>query len=126
MVTSALIVYYIDDVDQALSFYNNAVGLKVLTESPGWSTLNVVDGFEIGLHIRGSNSTHVAADKHPFDTGETTLAFNVDDLEACCTRITEQGGSLDRVIEPREEIPVRMGLVRDPSGNGFQVNQYAG
>ena len=52
--------------------------------------------------------------------------LTVDDLDAYCSRITEQGGVMDRILEPREGIPVRMGLVRDPSGNGFQVNQYVG
>ena len=40
--------------------------------------------------------------------------------------IREAVGSVDRIIERRDGIPVRMGLVFDPSHNGLQVNQYVG
>ncbi len=126
MIDSALVVHYIDDMDQALSFYKTALGLTPSTESPGWSTLRVTEGLELALHIRGDGEGRGAgsADVHPFDAFETTLVLFVGDLEACCDRITDQGGSLDRVLEPRDGIPIRMALVRDPSGNGFQVNQF--
>ncbi len=125
MVSEAMVVYYIDDTDQTLSFYKNALGLVTTSESPGWSTLRVTEGFELALHARFFGGS-TAPEKHPFDTGEPALAVSVDDLEAYCKRITAHGGSLDRILEPRQGIPVRTGLVRDPSGNGFQVNQYVG
>ena len=128
MITAAIVLHYIDDMERALSFYKSAFGLSVTTESPGWSTLGVTEGFELALHIRESRvkDNAGAPDAHPFDAFETTLVLFVDVLEACCNRITEHGGSLDRILEPREGIPIRTALVRDPSGNGFQVNQYVG
>ena len=125
MVTSAMVIHYIDDMGRAISFYKGALRLVVNTESPGWSTCRVTETLELGLHTRGEGYTGPKA-PHSFDACETTLVLNVDDLDACCTRIAEHGGTLDRILEPREGIPVRMGLVRDPSGNSFQVNQYVG
>ena len=127
MITAAMVIHYIDDMDQALSFYKVALGLTATAESSGWSTFRVADTFEIALHTRGDGVAPVDAQSaHPFDAFTTTLVLSVDDLDGYCNRIVEHGGTLDRVLEPHDGIPVRMGLVRDPSGNGFQVNEYVG
>ena len=123
MISGAHILFYIDNMDDSLTFYKEAIGLKPISESPYFSTLRVNDGLELGLHPpvgEKKNDTHRA---HPFDAGETTLCLNVDDLEAYVARIKSHGGSLDRIIEPEGGRRSRMGLVFDPSGNGFQVNQ---
>lgn len=126
MITEAMVIHYIDDMDDSLTFYKTALGLEATTESSGWSTLRVNDGLELALHTRVDSAGKTGTGAHPFDEGETTLVLTVDDLRAYCNRIRSHGGSLDRIIEPHENVPIRMGLVRDPSGNGFQVNQYVG
>ena len=126
MISGAMILFYIDGMDASLTFYKDGLGLKTTSESPGWSTLRVTDTLELALHSHPADSTHQASGKHPFDTGDTTLILNVDDLDAYCDRILATGGSVDRIIERRDGIPVRMGLVFDPSHNGLQVNQYVG
>ena len=110
-------------MDKVLSFYITALGLEAEMESDRWSALKVTDGLQLGLHTREKRPD---ADKHPFESLETTLVVNVDDVDAYCIQVTESGGAVDRVIEPRDGIPVRMTLVRDPSGNGFQINQFVG
>ena len=125
MVSNAMVIHYGDNMDKAVPFYRDTLGLTVTTESPGWSTLQVTDSLELALHSRSEGYAGIS-DTHPFDASETTLVLNIDDLDACCVRIKNQGGAVDRVIEPREGIPVRIGLARDPAGNGFQVNQYVG
>jgi predicted enzyme related to lactoylglutathione lyase len=121
MITTAMVVHYIDDMEKALSFYKSGLGLSADTESPGWSTLKVNDGLDLALHTGGGTDSSVP---HPHTAFQTTLVLTVDDLEAYLPRIVEYGGRLDQIIEPREGIPVRMALVWDPAGNGFQVNQY--
>ena len=99
MISGSMVIHYVDDMDQSLTFYRNAIGLTITTESPGWSTLKVTDT-ELALHTRPEDESEVSTAEiaHPFDTFATTLVLTVDD----------------------------MGLVNDPSGNGFQVNQYVG
>ena len=127
MISSAMVVHYIEDMDEALSFYKDGIGLTATTESPGWSTLRVTETFELAVHTRGEGAAPIDRQAaHPFDAFVSTLVLTVDDLEAYCERIVKLGGTLDRVLEPRDGIPVRMALVRDPSNNGFQVNQYVG
>jgi len=116
------ILFYIDDVDTALKFYKEAIGLEAVSEAPYFSTLRVNDGFALGLHPPMGNSND-KGDQHPFDAGKTTLSFVVDDLEGVIARIEEHGGRLEQIIEPEGGRRSRMGLVFDPAGNGFQVNQ---
>lgn len=123
MVTGAHILFYINDMDNSLTFYKEAIGLEPISESPYFSTLRVNDGLELGLHPPMGEKKKNTDGAHPFDAGETTLCLNVDDLEACIARITSHGGRFDRIIEPEGGRRSRMGLVFDPSGNGFQVNQ---
>ena len=122
MITAATIIHYIDDMERAIGFYR-AVGLEATSESPGWSTFKVLPGLELALH---AGKTAASGESHPFDAMTTTFSMSVDDLEPYCERVTAAGGEVQRILEPREHIPVRMALVSDPDGNGFQINQYVG
>ena len=120
MISAATIIHYIDDMSQGLAFYE-ALGLESTSTSPGWSTLQVVPGLELALH---TGKAPRPDEPHPFDAMTTALSLSVDDLEPYCQRITAAGGQVHRILEPREHIPVRMALVSDPDGNGFQINQF--
>ena len=122
MITSATVIHYIEDMGVSLGFYRD-IGLATTSESPGWSTFAVVPGLELALH---SGRPDRGNEPHPFDAMTTTLSLSVDDLGPYCDAIAAGGGTVHRVVEPREHIPVRMALVSDPDGNGFQINQYVG
>jgi predicted enzyme related to lactoylglutathione lyase len=122
MISNAMVIHYIDDMDTSLTFYKTAIGLESKFESSGWSTLGVNEGLELGLHTSLKDGPRGTV-PHPFDAGDTTLSLTIDDLEACIARIEEYGGRLERIVEPMDGRRSRMGLVWDPSGNGFQVNQ---
>lgn len=117
-----MIILYIDNMDDSLTFYKEAIGLESISEASYWSTLRVNDGLELALHpkIKEGEETD---QPHPFNAGETTLSLTVDDLDAYTARIIKHGGRLEHVVEPADGRRSRMGLVFDPSGNGFQVNQ---
>lgn len=122
MITSATIIHYIEDMKSSLDFYRG-LSLETTSESPGWSTFAVLPGLELALH---GGRARTRGEPHPFDALTTTFSMSVDDLEPYCERVREAGGEVHRVLEPREHIPVRMALVSDPDGNGFQINQYVG
>ncbi len=117
----AMVIHYIDNMDDSLTFYKEALGFNATFESPYWSTLRVSDGFELGLHPALKKDTDDSVRVHPFDAGQTSLSLDVDDLDSCIARINAQGGKLERVFVPEHSPTRRFGLVFDPSGNGFQV-----
>ena len=63
-------IKFVDDMDRAVHFYRNTLGLPLKFESPGWSEF--VTG-EVTLAL------HPASAKNP--PGSVELGFNTDDLE---------------------------------------------
>ena len=122
MVSDAQILFYIDDMDASVKFYKEAIGLAPIMEESYFSVLRVNAGLKLGLHPPVGEKKERGG-KHPFDTGQTTLSLVVDDIEGYVARIQEHGGRLNRIVEPEGGRRSRMGLVFDPSGNGFQVDQ---
>ena len=65
------VIKFVADMDKAVKFYRDVLGLKVKFESPGWSEF--VTG-ETTLAL------HPASDKNP--AGKVELGFSVADVEA--------------------------------------------
>lgn len=118
-ITATTTIHYVADMSRALSFYKS-LGLTATSESDGWSTLALAAGSELALHPREARE----AGDHPFHAFRTTLSLSVDDLAPYTERLVAAGGEVLEVMEPRPGIPVRMALVRDTEGNGFQINQF--
>jgi catechol 2,3-dioxygenase-like lactoylglutathione lyase family enzyme len=71
------VIKFVDNMEKAVRFYRDALGLQLKFESPGWSEF--VTG-ETTLAL------HPASDKNP--AGKVELGFTVVDVEACCTFIS--------------------------------------
>jgi hypothetical protein len=87
------------------------------TRSDGWSTLKC-RGLRLVLHILDQG------DEHPIP--HAGLNLQVDDLD---TAVEEHKAASATIIAVREvggNVPVRLAEVKDPDGNGFEVNQYLG
>jgi predicted enzyme related to lactoylglutathione lyase len=117
----ATIIHYIDDMDEALAFYKEAMLFESTSESPYWSTVRVSPGLELGLHPAIKKDTGKSDGIHPFDAGDTSLSLDVEDFESYVERIEAHGGKLDRIVTPDHDPTTRIVLVCDPAGNGFQI-----
>ena len=113
-----MIIHYVNEMDRALRFYRDVIGLEVVEASPGWSTLRC-DGCIVALHILapGMNEA-VAAHAGP--------NLRVDDLEAAVAEVVAGGGHVKRVQEAGGGVPVRIAELSDPEGNGFELRQPVG
>jgi len=65
------VMKFVADMDTAVTFYRDQMGLKLRFQSPGWSE------FETG---ETSLALHLASDTHP--AGSCQVGFNVDDIDA--------------------------------------------
>ena len=70
-------IKFVADMDKAVKFYRDVVGLKVKFESPGWSEFATG---ETTLEL------HPASDKNP--AGRVELGFTVPDVEAFYREMT--------------------------------------
>ena len=100
-----------EDMDRAVKFYRDTIGLEIKSTSPWWSELTFGTA-TVALHGGG--------------TGEfrpTGLSFTVDDIEQACTAVVTGGGNLRSGPEDRGEEGIYLAELTDPEGNGFMMSQ---
>ena len=102
------------DMDRAVGFYRDVVGLKVRSQSDAWSELVFGDAL-LGLHGGGSGALK-----------ETGLGLQVADLEAACGDVSKGGGSVVKEPSDRPGEPIRLAQVSDTEGNILSLTQYVG
>jgi predicted enzyme related to lactoylglutathione lyase len=102
------------DMDRAVAFYRDVIGLEPGYVSPHWSELRFGDAI-VALHGGGSGHFH-----------ETGLSFQVEDLDAAVAEVTAGGGTIRNPPESRPGEPIRLVELTDPEGNGFMLSQYLG
>jgi predicted enzyme related to lactoylglutathione lyase len=112
-VTKTYFMLMAKDMDRALAFYRDALGLGELFSSPDWSELRA-GGAVVALHGGGDGT--------PTRTG---LGFEVDDLAAACTAVTDAGGTILMPPADRAEERIRLAEVQDPEGNSFSLAEPA-
>ena len=102
----------VQDMDRAIKFYRDVLGLEVKSSSPHWSEL-VFNTAIIALHGGGSGAFC-----------PTGLSFTVDDIEAAVRKISDHGGcSVRSGPEDRGEEGIILAEVTDSEGNGFMLSQ---
>ena len=116
--TDPMIIHYVEDMDRALPFYRDVIGLLVIEAAPGWSTLRC-GGCTVALHIRGPGMNEAAVD-------HAGLNLRVDDLDAAVAEVVAGGGQVKEVREAGDGVPVRIAELSDPEGNGFELRQTVG
>src|SRR5215472_4072164 len=84
------VIKFVSDMDKAVKFHHDVLGLNVKFESPGWSE------FATG---ETTLALHPASDKNP--AGKLELGFTVADVEAfyrqrCCVQHASQEAGFRR------------------------------
>jgi catechol 2,3-dioxygenase-like lactoylglutathione lyase family enzyme len=108
------IYYWTRDMDRALAFYTEVVGLPLVRrDGDEWAEL---DGGPIHLALHGTE------DDHP---GSGTVVLRVEDLEAARWTLEQRGAAFDAYVGEVEGY-ARFATFRDPDGNPVQIIEYAG
>ena len=110
-----MVVRYVHDMDRALAFHRDGLGLTVETQSPGWSLLSCGGAF-VGLH-----GIYKGVEEHPVPFAGLNL--RVTDLDAAVAKATARGATLVAIREAQPRVPVRLAVRLDPDGNGFELRQ---
>ena len=103
------------EMDRAISFYRDVIGLELLVRhGQNWAELGY-DNAVVALHGGGDGEYH-----------RTGLAFTVADVAEACEEVSLGGG---RIIQPPEARPgegILLACLADPEGNGFDLSQRTG
>ena len=60
MIRGGLVTLFVRDVDRAVRFYVETLGMKLVEEAgSGWAVIDAGDGFRIGLHPGGAQGAAV-------------------------------------------------------------------
>jgi len=108
------IYYWTRDLDRALAFYTDVVGLPLVRRDGNeWAEL---DGGTVRIALHGT-------DDDPPASG--TVVLRVDDLDATRWTLEERGAVFDSYVGEVEGF-ARFATFRDPDGNPIQIIEYTG
>ena len=110
------VYYWTSDMDRAVKFYEDVVGLKLLRREAGnWAE------FEAGP-VR--LALHGAIEGRPLEPGGATAVFSVPDLDAARAELEGRGAEFDEHVGEVQGF-ARFATFRDPDGNAVQLIEYA-
>lgn len=102
-------IKYVADMDRAIAFHRDTLGLELKFQSPFWSE------FATG---ETTLALHASSEEHP--PGTVQLGFATDDLEEFYGRREELG--LRFTQEPKEMHGIHIARFRDPDGAETSVS----
>ncbi len=109
-ILSVMHILWAEDMDRAVAFWRDCLGLAVGLHTPHWSELTTA-GSKIALHGGGRGEYHASG-----------LGFQVDDVDAACAEVAAMGGTIRTPPADRPGEGIRLADVIDPEGNGFQFS----
>ncbi|MGH9323676.1 MAG: VOC family protein [Vicinamibacteria bacterium] len=102
------------DMERAIRFYREVVGLEVQFQTPQWSELSFGNAI-VALHGGGTGAYQ-----------KTGLSLQVKDVAAACKEIEAGGGKIASRPMLRPGEPIKLAEVMDTEGNAFSLTQYVG
>lgn len=102
------------NMNRAIAFYRDVIGLKENLSSEHWSELSFGDAI-VALHGGGDGSVN-----------PTGLSIQVEDVAQACTAIASSGGKILTQPEHRPGEPIILAEFADPEGNQVMLTQYVG
>jgi len=120
MIRSITPTVYVSDLEAAVRFYGEVLGLKVALHAPGhWASLAAPDGTNLGLHPAGPYSPR------PGTAGAVQLGLAVDrPLEHVVTELKNRGVSFQGPVT--DDTKVRLAFFKDPDGNTLYLCEVRG
>lgn len=121
---------FVDDQARAAEFYSEVLGFEIKHDIPlggglRWLTLIASGRDDLELVLEpNENPAAETYQKALFEQGIPITAFEVDDVDAQYSRLTEKGVSFK--AEPANQGPVRIAVLSDGCGNWIQLYQPLG
>lgn len=111
-------IVFVSDMNQAVSFYRDVIGLPLRFESPGWTEF-ATDGATLALHA--SDASDAEKDDPQTRAGRCRPGLSVADLDEFHKRMIEN--KVPCIQEPTETFGVRIAQYADPDGLVISVSE---
>ncbi len=102
------------DMERAVTFYRDVMGLSEDFSSPDWSELRFGDAI-LGLHGGGDGSRC-----------QSGLSIQYEDVEQAYRNALAGGATGTQAPERREGEPIVLASIADPEGNVIMLTQFVG
>ena len=109
------------DVDRAVEFYRDILGINFLFEVPGDNPMAFFDCSGIRLYINQP--------ENPEHAGTSVIYFQVDSAQDSAKELTSRGVTIEsepHIIHQTENYTLWMAFFRDPDGNLMAVMSEEG
>ena len=109
---------YVSDMDKAVSFYTQTLGLQLKDRYGNeWAAIDAGDGLILGLHPA---SEHAPAGR----SGSITVGFLVTEpIDRVVESLTAKGVVFRGPIQGDPQFPIRLAFFGDPDGNDLYLCQ---
>ena len=101
----------VQDMNRAIAFYTDVIGLKVRLHEANWAEL----GYDVAVV-----ALHGGGDREHRSTG---LGFTVADVAAACDEVSHGGGRVISGPEERAGEGIILAQLEDTEGNGIELAQ---
>ena len=112
-VQKVVFMLMVQEMDRAIAFYRDVIGLKLRLHEGNWAELGRDDAV-VALH-GGGNGEYCS----------TGLGFTVADVAAACGEVSGGGGRIIQDPEERAGEGIILAHLADPEGNSFELVQRA-
>jgi len=111
MVTGGNATVFVSNMDTAVEFYTQVLGLKLTNRfGDDWATVEAGKGLTIGLHPASSKYTA------PGTKGAITLGLEIDEpIDKAVARLVEKGVRITKPVE--RTVAGAFAHLQDPDGN---------
>ena len=116
MIAGGLATIYVSDMDQAIRFYTDTLGLKLHFRGggDGWAEIDAGKGLILGLHATHPHSPQ------PGQRGSISVGLNVNEpLDQVVATLRQRGVEFRGPI--REDTAIRLAFFGDPDGNDLYL-----
>ena len=103
------LIKYVADMDNAVAFYRDRLGLELKFQSPHWTEF---------LTGETTLALHIASDSHP--AGTASVGFGVPDIDAFYNSAKADG--VEFIDEPIETFGARIAKFKDSEGAECSVS----
>ena len=118
----AAVRYIVNDVDKAVSFYNQMLGFTAKMHTPNKFAKLSLDDLTLFINAPGAGSAGKAGGK-PESGGWNRFQIETEDLDGLIGKLRMQGAKFRGEVA---EAPAgRQILLEDPSGNVIELFEYA-
>lgn len=115
-------IVHVSDMNRAVSFYRDVLGLPLRFQSPGWTEF-ATDGATLALHA-GAGPSAVKDDPQHVPAGRCRPGLSVADLDEFHRRMVDR--HVPCLQEPKEVFGARIAQYLDPDGLAISVSQERG